>query len=197
MKTLQVDGNSKMLTLIQRKYYKYQETSWVQPTIYDNGTIGGSWFAVKCDQTPSGQSIGPDSGQQIWRAFDNNSSTRTQYNYKEIQIIMSNPVPIKITGFAFTCYSTYYVKSGTLYGSNDGTNYTQIDTITNTSGTKDFSVTISNTNYYKYYKLNTVSNVNITGIIQIDITATYQKVIDGTSSDYDYYVDVDTYKALS
>lgn len=153
---------------------------FTQPILSANGTLGGSSFAVEGNQ--SGTSYA------AYMVFDNNSSTQFQGNAVVSYITMYNPEPIMITNLNITngIYSGQTIIEGNIEASNDGTNWDTIKTFTNDNITASSSWNIdlsSNTNSYKYYKLNSTNTYNnsigqttynFTGIEAINITAFYE-----------------------
>lgn len=178
-----------MLHCKVRKYYKYQ--NWTQPILTSNGTMGGNSFACsqstylndamafRCfngDTTTSGES-------NRWQI--NNVNTSTQY-----WISWYNPKPLKTSSIkVYNNEVTYVVKNWELCGSDDNVNWTTLATGTNTNTTAFSSWTISvpsSAKAYKYFSLGCTPNSTTSMQIgEIQITA--KEVVNGTSSNYDYY----------
>lgn len=175
------------------------ETAWTQPILSSAGTMGGSSFAVSDN--------GHYSSNAFWKCFDGNHSS-SNYGYfragqgpaKSCTVIMYNPEPIKIQSiksYNVVVSAAMNFGTGTIYGSNDGTNYTQINIYSNlqaTGSTKNDYVTIpvNSTSFYNYYKIsNTDTPSNIGGVIvgsgEFEITATeyIETWQAGTPQDYD------------
>ena len=129
---------------------------WVQPTITENGTIGGDSFAV------SGTAVTTE--YEAYRAFDNNSSTDWVSASANEDLIIYTPIPIMVTKIDVTNRNdsvVRYIKSGVIYGSNDNSNYVQIGTFTNTITTQlgEWSIDLgTNNSFYKYYKFSLVGD---------------------------------------
>jgi parallel beta-helix repeat protein len=94
-----------------------------------------------------------------WKAFDDNNTTAwvnlsgttgwLQYQFTAAKVIQ------KYTITPLTGYMTRAPKNFTLQGSNNGTDWTTLDTQTNQTGWSEIrSFTFANTNSYTYYRLN-------------------------------------------
>lgn len=140
------------------------ETPYVVPTLSANGTLGGSSFAV--------HTTGEQSGYEFYKGFDGNSNTFFESMYFPIAKILYFPVPVRLTNLSFLNSSytgnCFPPKAFTLYGSNDNTTYTTIGSYTNTVYTlgSTGNVSISITDFYKYYKLVVTSAWNYSGVEQ-------------------------------
>lgn len=124
-----------------------------QPNLTENGTMGGDTCAVESDVAQY-----PDETVAVYKGFDGNTGTlfhslNTAVGY----FTYYSPNPICVTKITFTNQGTGNSRasaSGTIYGSNDNTNWTTITTYTNSSTSAVWDIDLSsNTNYYKYYKL--------------------------------------------
>ena len=135
------------------------DASYTQPTLSSNGTIGGDTFGVSTDATPY------DSRFELWKGFDNTSNTAFHTNAAITSadnakyVIWYSPIALNCKSITFTNYYdsyNYASSSGIVYGSNDGTNWDELTTYTNTiSGANakwDINLS-SNNNFYKYYKI--------------------------------------------
>ena len=138
-------------TLKDKIHYKTTNTDtlWRNPSLSSNGTLGGGSFAVaassvyRVDWSPFYSFQESPSGDVCWTS-NTVASTLTLYN----------PTPVK----AYRFHGDLNWASGQLYGSNDNTNWTQIQTFTySVAGVKD--IDISTSEYYKYYKFNIVTTV--------------------------------------
>ena len=165
---------------LTRKYYKYVtvESSWTQPVLLSNGTIGVDDFAVTADYAV----------ERAYQIFNSNA-WRGQIG-KSVIIYSNNALCVKRLGFS--CDNTYYVKSFTLYGSNDGNSWNAIQSFTQ-NVTSFVTFEINNNNFYKYYKfyVNDAKSGNCY-IFDMQLTATQQTVsiVESTEDDYDFYKDV-------
>ena len=144
--------------------------TFTQPALTKNGSLGGSGFAVAAENVYS-------SSYPAYYAFDNNSSTRFGAGAKNCYVIIYNPNPLKITKLVTVATSNSWgsIQSLTIQGSNDNTTYTNI-TCSLSDITANQTITVSNSNFYKYYKLNLVgySDSHTCELYSITITATEQ-----------------------
>ena len=129
------------------------EVDWVQPTLSDNGTMGGNSFA--CDAS------GSQSGHPAWHALD---GTISSTNYWQSVSTTStpgyfyfyNPVPIKVTAIKLYTYQVstgnYYLE-GKVQACNDNSSWVDVSSnyhVDYLSGT----VTVdTNGEFYNYYRL--------------------------------------------
>lgn len=128
------------------------EQAFSQPILTENGTIGGSSFAVSADNETSGRN-------PAYYAFDGNDSTYWRGANVPGYIEFYNPSPIIVTALTWGFFYSYPT-SGNVQGSNDYLDWTTITEFTNDSE-GDFTIDMSgNTNSYKYYRIN-VSSVNM------------------------------------
>ena len=182
-----------------RKYYKY--ITWEQPILSSNGTMGGYNFA--CTQSNS-----LNSTTVAWRVFNGDSTTTGESNRWQINNIDTsswywlswyNPNPIMLKGLTiYNSESTYVVKAYKIQGSNDNSNWTDIVTGTNTNTTELGSWQIdmsNNTTSYPYFRIYCQPN-NSTSMQISEIQINAKAVVESTAEDYDFYEDVDIYKAL-
>lgn len=181
--------------LIERKYYKYQYNTWTQPVLSANGTIGGDSFACT-------QSSYYDSSLMAWHLFDSNDSTYYESNGASPYVIFYNPVEINMTQLDILWRSPSSQNSATstisIYGSNDNSTWTTLasnitqTTLNNTTLSVDLS---SNTEYYKYYKVqNTTPYQSVYWYAaSFTITAVTKEIVEGTAQDYDFYEDIYNY----
>lgn len=152
------------------------ETTFIQPTLSANGTLGGSNFAVYASSTYSG-----DYTHSAFYGADNNSST----TYASAGVSSGfyytfyNPAALKVSSIAITNKSDGETFTGyTLYASNDNSNWAALVTSTNsiTSGSATWSIVVpsGNQGFYNYYKIYvTSSSGNNNGFTQATLTATY------------------------
>lgn len=184
---------------LTRKYYKYVtvESSWTQPVLSSNGTIGVDDFAVSATDTFDGVAYYPFTSNGAWTG--RKGATYIMYS--------NNALCIRRLGFSgFYDGGPIYIMNFTFYGSNDGNSWTDLGTFSN--NTYNFTnFNINNNNFYKYYKI-LVNSIRAGGAIKnIQLTATQQtvSVVEGTKDDYDFYedeialnafVDNNVYKAM-
>lgn len=185
-----------------RKYYKYVDVPWNRPNLTANGTMGGLDFAVHASNEyyvspmyyPAWKAVnGTDtSGTDCW------ASTVIPVTYD-----FYNPEPLKVTKLTIKNPQTYTgraIASGEVYTSDDNDTWTLFTSFTNTyvapSDVWDIDLS-SNTNFYKYHRIKVLSNSgNTSAIADLGITAYTLGTEESTSSDYDFYIDIDTYKAI-
>lgn len=204
MKTVK-DGNTyKVVKQVERKYWKREETEqpWTQPVLSANGTIGGDSFACAANTEYT--------DNPAWKAFDNDTNTAWEgvngFEFPQI-IEWYNPNPLKITQIVFvTGYKRlgqgvyYCVKNYKIQASTDGNSWVDVFTGTNSSYSdkKSITVSISNNNFYKYWRLSvsSVNKGNFVDIWSMAITATQldETITPATAEDYDFYTDENIYK---
>ena len=181
------------------KYYKYTYSSWTQPVLTANGTLGGDSFAV----TESGSY---NDSNPAYRVFDSDTSSHCIFDKSSGYLMFYNPNPLKVTELTITnavsdIWGTRALTAGTVYGSNNGTAFNKIKDFTNstTEGSAGWSIDMSaNTQGYKYYKIivtdTSYSNSGAASqcmVSNLAITATQQTgSVESTSADYDYTVGI-------
>lgn len=182
------------------RYWKYIDISWTQPILTANGTIGGNSFAVYSD-------IPQLSPNNVFNAFDgvNTSCFHSTSGSTVGYIIFYNPNPIKVTNIQVCNQNASGATNraslrGTIYGSNDNSNWKTITTYTNTNGDINGKWNISlasNNNYYKYYKVySNGSGSSYWTIGELTLTAYIQTPQESTLDDYDYTTDGNLYYAF-
>lgn len=204
MKAFNISNSYKMLSGIERKYFKYSYSTFVQPALTSDGRLGGDGFAIE----------GSDywSGNPPWQAFDQSASYTAWVPYARYNdtnpeyVIMYNLKPLNVTSITVkngSSNDTAWV-SGDIQYSNDGVTWTNGISWTNSNQTGGVTWTIdlsSNTNYYNYYKINISEwkhrSTYARSVEEITLTATERSIVSGTASDYDFYLDLDTYKAVA
>lgn len=161
-------------------------SSWSQPNLASNGTMGGGLFALTTDVLQLSGSI-----DNIYSIMNNSigASFHSVQNVTTGHIDFYNPTPLKITNIHVqnqtdSGSANRASATGIIYGSNDGTNWTTISTYTNTqqniSGEWDISLS-SNTTFYKYYRWEstsggsggywTIANIKFTAVQQLSLSA--------------------------
>lgn len=153
--------------------YGAVETTFSQPTLSANGTLGGSSFAVAASSVYA--------GREPYLMFDNNSSTHWTSNQVTTgYVIFYNPNALKVSSIAVTNRSDSGVTtpaSFAVYGSNDNSTYTLVGSYTNSNSTNGTTwiQAINSTNFYNYHKIqinSVISGVQI-DIAQINVSAVY------------------------
>lgn len=189
MKAYKSGNTYKLVKGTIRKYYKYVSDAWTQPVMTSNGSLGGSEFAVE-------QS--PNTNTSTYVMFTQNGNYLCPLNNS---FILYHPFGLNITSFYRTTSSTYYVSwMDTFYisFSNDGENWSP-ETAVSVSYAATTTTIFDYEGYYKYTKIRPYH----TGagapyaIGKVTITATALTVQEATSSDYDFYKDIDEYKAFN
>lgn len=182
-----------------RKYYKYQ--AWIQPILTSNGTMGGGSFA--CTSSTA------ESSYPAWKAFDGDKVTNTSRwgaTSSSVPQWLSfyNPTKIMVTNIAITQRSntTDHLTSGIIQVSDDNINWIDIKNWTNNNSTAGATWDIDlsdNINSYKYYRIYITgySHSSGTWVSIVEATITAFTITEGTSSDYDYYEDVEVLQAPS
>ena len=150
--------NNKLYNLVKRhrKYYKYDERVFEQPVLTANGTLGGDSFAVASN-------VVQYSGHDVFKLFNND----TAYGFHSLQgtvtgyIDLYDPNPLKITNILVNNQNAggsanRASTAGTIYGSNNGSDWELITSYTNTVQgiNAQWNIDLSSNNkYYKYYRL--------------------------------------------
>ena len=182
----------KVLSQVKRKYYKYVSAPWSSPILFANGTIGGDSFAVAASTEQTAY------GRYAWKAVDGDMNTSwsaeaTSGNWYEFY----NPNPLNVTNITFSPADWYYPLSVELWAGNDENSLTQLSGFTYTASVATDGCVLdfpSNTNFYKIYRIYSDRNFYIK---EFKITATQKIAQESTSSDYDFYKDVNTYNVLN
>lgn len=191
--------NDDRLYVFKRKeYWKYEYKDWTQPVLTANGTMGGSSFAA------SQVGFADEGDLKAFRAFDNNTSTMCYFAKSTGYLQWYNPNPLKITNLKLTNYigdswGTRALTSGSIQVSNNGSDFVELKTFTNsaTGGGASWNIDLSaNTGYYKYYRIvctgNSVARPEANAqchIAELKITATEQYSVPSTKDDYDFTTD--------
>lgn len=157
------------------------QTQFVRPNLSSNGTMGGNDFAVNASSYYEG---GGETSLFAWKAVNGTNTgegdcwgagaTDSTPDY-----MFYYPIALNVTNIQIVNRNTPYsqnvlaILSGTVYGSNDNSTWTQLKTFSNSTTTANTSWNIDlsdNTNSYNYYK---ISCGNRCCIGQLNITATY------------------------
>ena len=179
-----------------RKYYKF--ISWAQPVFTSAITWGNVW----ADNYFSDGSI----NQYPWQALDDKTSGGNEADFAASGTNRTDnwywnfAEPLKISAIKIWNRANANNYGGdtdyTIYGKNEDSSYEQIGTLFLAatawiSGTTN----ISSTKRYYGIKIYCSGNKNNVGIGEILLTAYTSQ--ESTSSDYDYYKDIDVYKAFN
>lgn len=176
----------------KRRYFKTVNVDAVtktfsQPTLSSEGTMGGGSFAVSASANSDGNGV--------YSVFDSSTSTYWRSGTSSEWIQFYNPNRLKVTRIKWG-YFYSYPKSGTVQGSANGSSWTTLKSWTNSSAS-DFTITLSTTGFYKYYRIN-ISSVNrdvihcanlaITATEEVTAAYSYEVEVSSTDS-YDRYID--------
>ena len=189
----------KALSKTVRRYYKYTDSLWTQPTLTENGIMGRGAFAVTANANAGSSQPylafnGITTGNEGW---ESNSTTSAWIEFY-------NPNPLKVSQISVQNYyrvaTIYKIESGSVEGSNDDINWTQLCTYTNSNFDNGaiWDITVNSADAYKYHRVNCQrASAGYMIIQEMGITATERIPQESTASDYDYYIDVDTYSVLN
>lgn len=146
-----------------------QTASFVQPTLSANGTLGEGEFAVATTTQYN---------QQAYYGFDENDNTLFSSSSGDLFLYSNTPLKIQNMQFInFHSNHSYHVAAGSVYGSNNGTNWDTLTTFTlSVSGNKTpYTIEINSPSEYTYYKIVGTSFLEgkYWSFYQCYITATY------------------------
>lgn len=158
--------------------------SFTRPNLTANGTLGGSDFAIS---GLSGTTTYP-----AYYTMDSSTSTYwigTVTNNTVPRITFYNPNPLCVTGTIIVTTSssstTKVTSIGRLAASHDGINYEDITYTATNSGTT-WTITCSNSKYYKYYHIwfryNTGTSAGRAYVYNIALNSVTEKVASNTSN---------------
>jgi hypothetical protein len=167
-------------------YWKYVQTksTFPNPTLSSNGTLGGSSFAVSA--------ASQHQGYAPWKAFaDGWDVIWHSAGGLPCWYIFYNPVPLQISYVQILNDPEVGCGGGQFQGSNDGSNWNYICDFScpvGAGGTWGFSP--NNSTPYKYFRFWFTSSWYSSFIVIRRITLTSQSVVttvvEGTESDYDF-----------
>lgn len=142
-------------------------STFTRPNLTANGTLGDNAFAV------SAVAYSTSASYQAWKAVDNNSTSTYWYSKSGGgEYIFYNPDVLNVTQLTHKYSSTLYrAKEINIKGSNDGTNWQDVESTYSGSSTT-YTSTLTNTKYYKYYKLAYIPNSSYIRLADLAITAT-------------------------
>lgn len=151
--------------------YGSVETTFVQPILGANGTMGGTAFAVDVVSLYYGVS-------SAYSAVDGNNGTymHTPNNSTPLDYRLYNPTPLKVSQIDIIPISNYNPTNYTIYASNDYSTWTILTSGTNAITSSNFSIAIpeANRSFYKYYRLySTATAGSYNGFSEIKLIATY------------------------
>lgn len=149
----------------------FEATTFKQPILNASGTMGGSTFAVSAD--------GVFGSYYTWYPFAANANTDQAYTWAKSgntgNYYFYNPTPIKVQSIELTnrneASASRAFTSGTVYGSNDYSTWTELATFTNDNIQENYTWTIdvNATTAYSYYRIFGRNNDGFVGIGKIKI----------------------------
>lgn len=185
--------------LTTRKYYKYRNISWTPPILTGPSTAD---FIVSTDVRQ--YTIGT---YEAWKLFDGNASTlfHSASGFRTGHIEWWSKYPLNITNLHIKNQSSYANRAsagGRIMGSNDGDIWETVKTFTNDvqAANAEWDIDMSNNNkyysYYRFYNDTPGPDTSYWTMAEIQITASAKEIINGTSSSYDFYKDINDFKAI-
>ena len=148
-----------------------QAVTWqtfTRPNLSDNGTLGGSSFAVNASSLYS-----TASSYQTYRAVDGSTSQSYYWSSASTDSTPNytfyNPNVLKVSQINLTYYSSNRATTVTIQGSNDNTNWTDITS--SYSGTTSGVLTVTGDIGYKYHKLKFGKYSTYIRLVEMTITA--------------------------
>lgn len=149
------------------------ETTFSQPVLSANGTLGGSSFAVIASSDFSVSYL-------EYMACDSTTSTSWLGSGKTSEyFIFYNPNALKVSNLNIRNRAdySYAITSYTILGSNNNSNWVTLTSGTNTNtaanGVWDIAIPSGNRDFYKYYKIYCADSAEHPCITTLIITATY------------------------
>ena len=131
----------------------YTDVSWSAPhDLSSNRTLGGDSFAVYANKVQYNYNI-----YNPWVCFNGTTADNNVMSLSGGYMEWYNPEPIKISQIRVVSrnYPNFNLKSGNVYGSPDGSDWTLIHTfsgLTAISG-QTATITFTTTSLYKYWKI--------------------------------------------
>ena len=146
------------------------ESTFVRPDLTADGTLGGNSFAVK------DIGAGTSTSTYAWRAVDNSNTTFWNGNTPagNKTYVFYNPDVLKVSELTYTYSSTSYIATAvSIEGSNDNSTWEDI-TSTYSGSSTTYTSTLTNSKYYKYYRLTFTPYSTYVRIYNLAITGTYK-----------------------
>lgn len=160
--TIQVDGNQS-LGRVRNDATTFLLPNMPIPIMTSNTTPSGTAFA-------STQGV----GQEAWRAFDQNTTTGWATTVGSLTGVIGYQFPtakiIKRYLWRASVNAANNPRNWTFQGSNDGVNYTTLDTVTGSQIGANATYTssiLTNTTAYSFYRMNITLNNGGTNIVQV------------------------------
>ena len=183
----------KAIKKVNTKYYKYNYSSWTQPVLSSNGSIGVSDLAIL-------ENVRNESNAY---ATFNGTSNYIASNWANIDFVIYSNNAINVTSISLKNGGMYATYGGIFYTSDDGVNWTQIGTFTQALSDSSYtSFSVNTSGYHNYYRIllnaaNTYSNGNRhVSCGGIKLTATQRIITESSSGDYDFAKDMTTFRMI-
>lgn len=146
------------------------ETTFIQPSLSADGTLGGTSFAV------FGSSV--LAGFQPFQGSDYNFTSRFLNSNVNTFHTWYNPEALKVSAITIYNFSDGQAVplSYMIYGSNDNSNWTTLHSGTNsvTTANASWTIPVNSNSFYKYYKMHcTSSNAATWGWTEARLSAVY------------------------
>lgn len=198
----------KVIETIERKYYKYSTESVIIPAVSGELQPLATWSLLGNGASLGVKASAYYSSNYPYHALDTvaagaggstDTTTWTINTGYPAWIAWSTPQLYKPSNVRiFT--GVNYPKTGTIDWSDDGENWVTITSWTsNVGANSNYTIDIPDTGYgyHRYYRLTITSGSNnsVMNLKAITTTGMYGTIIEGTSSDYDYYEDVSVCKS--
>ena len=182
-----------------RKYYKFQDKTWTQPTLTSNGSFGGDNMAVYCV-------FGGNNGAwgTAYTAFSPNGGIVGFYcdEWKSsMYFCVYIPKAIRLTRISFYIPHRADSSGGAyntlLYGGYSANDRRELIRNIGTVGENSTcNITLTTPNYYQFYTLyfenGGHSYEDRVEIQSIRFEGVYREAIEATSVDYNFYKDIYT-----
>lgn len=165
------------------------ETSWTQPTLSSDGTMGSSTFAVQASSV--------NSSNYAYKAFDNDATTVWAVNRQGGQdlpatMLMYSSAPIKVSKITVTNtrgYNIGFTSGSVSAGNTSSASTTLVSSWSNSNHTSSNSwdISVNSSSAYNYYKITFTAFSNSAYRPQCaQITLNGTKIV----TSYTYYWDV-------
>ena len=124
---------------------------FIRPNLTANGTMGGNEFAV--------DSSTPSADYDAWKAVDGSMTTRWRVTGTGNYYTFYNPQPLRVSSIMLIWNSntnSYQAGDITVYGSNDGTTWTQLAFMAKPASADNpaiRTIMVNSPEYYKYHKM--------------------------------------------
>lgn len=145
-----------------------QETPWIQPVLNKNGQFGVDELAVQCNY----------SSTTAYYIFDGSQSSNyfscSGYANPTFLVYVKSPIKISNVKFEPYSYAHQFAWSGaTIYGSNDNSTWKILGSgnSTTNNSTVIWNISISDIDFYNYFKIEASCPSNCTAMGEITLTA--------------------------